>query len=177
MWRIALTGMTMLALVGCETAPTASSQNNGQGGNNNSSQPGRPPSNQVAVMPNASGVGPGSVDEFKSIAVGDRVYFDSDKATLNDEGREVLKRQSLWLQRYAQYRINIEGHCDERGTREYNLALGARRAEAVKVYLIGAGINASRVDTISYGKERPVELGNNDAAWAKNRRAVTVVSM
>ena len=177
MWRIALTGITMLALVGCETAPTAIGQSGGQGGNNNSSQLGRPPVNDAAVMPTANGVGPGSIDEFKSIAVGDRVYFDSDRATLNEEGREVLKRQSLWLQRYAQYRITIEGHCDERGTREYNLALGARRAEAVKAYLIGAGINAGRIDTISYGKERPVELGNNEAAWAKNRRAVTVVSM
>ena len=175
MWRIALTGMTMLALVGCETAPTASSQNNGQGGNNNSSQPGRPPSNQVAVMPNASGVGPGSVDEFKSIAVGDRVYFDSDKATLNDEGREVLKRQSLWLQRYAQYRINIEGHCDERGTREYNLGLGERRANAAKQYLTSLGVTASRVKTISYGKERPTCVASDESCWSKNRRGVSVV--
>jgi peptidoglycan-associated lipoprotein len=108
--------------------------------------------------------------------VGDRVFFDFDKYDIKAEGRATLDRQAAWLKRYSNIRLVIEGHCDERGTREYNLALGERRANAARQYLINQGIAANRLETISYGKERPVALGSNEAAWAQNRRAVSVVA-
>jgi peptidoglycan-associated lipoprotein len=107
--------------------------------------------------------------------VGDRVFFDFDKSDLTPEARATLDRQAAWLKKYASNNVTIEGHCDERGTREYNLALGERRATAVKNYLVADGISAARVKTVSYGKERPAVLGSNEAAWAQNRRGVTVV--
>ncbi len=107
--------------------------------------------------------------------VGDRVFFDFNKSDLKPEARATLDRQAAWLKKYGAVNVTIEGHCDERGTREYNLALGERRATAVKNYLVADGISAARVKTISYGKERPAVLGSNEAAWAQNRRGVTVV--
>lgn len=109
-------------------------------------------------------------------AVGDRVFFDLDSAVLNASAQKTLERQSEWLNRYPELTVTIEGHCDERGTREYNLALGERRAAAAKQFLVSLGIKASRVNTISYGKERPAVLGSNESAWGENRRAVTVVN-
>ncbi|HUD52069.1 peptidoglycan-associated lipoprotein Pal [Parvibaculum sp.] len=108
--------------------------------------------------------------------VGDRVFFDLDKSTLKDEGKATLTRQATWMKQYANLTFTIEGHADERGTREYNLALGGRRATAAKDFLVAAGIDASRLKTISYGKERPVCLESNEDCWAQNRRAVTVVA-
>lgn len=105
----------------------------------------------------------------------DRVFFGFDKSNLSREAIEVLKKQAEWLKANPDSRIIVEGHADDRGTREYNLALGERRAVAVKNYLISRGINADRVRVISYGKERPAVVGANEAAWAQNRRAVTVV--
>ena len=116
---------------------------------------------------------PGSVQDFR-VNVGDTVHFDYDKYDINSEDRDVLQRQAAWLQKYPQVRVSIEGHCDERGTREYNLALGARRANAVKEYLVSLGISSARVDTISYGKERPIGLGSNEAAWSQNRVGISV---
>jgi peptidoglycan-associated lipoprotein len=110
------------------------------------------------------------------VQVGDRVYFDSDSSSLRDDGRATLTKQATWLQQFAQNRVVIEGHCDDRGTREYNLALGARRAEAARGFLINQGVSGNRITTISYGKERPVAVGSNEQAWAQNRRAVTVVA-
>jgi peptidoglycan-associated lipoprotein len=108
--------------------------------------------------------------------VGDRVFFEVDHSDLKPEARATLDRQAAWLKKYSSVSVAVEGHCDERGTREYNLALGERRATAVKNYLVADGISASRVKTVSYGKERPAVLGSNEAAWAQNRRGVTVVS-
>jgi peptidoglycan-associated lipoprotein len=118
---------------------------------------------------------PGSKEEFATI-VGDRVFFDYDKSVVKPEGRTTLQRQADWLKKYANFTVTIEGHCDERGTREYNLALGERRATAVRNALVALGIPANRLKTISYGKERPAVLGSNDAAWAQNRRGVTVLN-
>ena len=118
---------------------------------------------------------PGSVAEFQQV-VGDRVFFDFDKSVIKPEGRTTLQRQADWLKKYANFSVTIEGHCDERGTREYNLALGERRATAVRNALVALGIPANRVKTISYGKERPAVLGSNEAAWAQNRRGVTVLN-
>ncbi len=120
-------------------------------------------------------VQPGSAQDFAQ-NVGDRVFFDYDKSDIKPEGRQVLQRQAEWLKKYTNVTVTVEGHCDERGTREYNLALGERRATAVKKMLVALGVPATRVSTISYGKERPAVVGSNEAAWAQNRRGVTVIN-
>jgi peptidoglycan-associated lipoprotein len=131
--------------------------------------------------PNAGGVGtaalPGSRGDFlQSVGqFGDRVFFDTDRYDVDDQDRRTLDQQVAWLQRYPNVRVTIEGHADERGTREYNLALGDRRANAARNYLQSRGIAASRMNVISWGKERPDALGSDESAWAQNRRAVTVV--
>jgi len=125
---------------------------------------------------NVSGVAvPGSRADFIQSVPADRVFFELDSYSLDGEDRSTLDAQVTWLQRYPNVRVTIEGHADERGTREYNLALGDRRANAARDYLQSRGIDPSRMQTISYGKERPAVEGSNEAAWAQNRRAVTVV--
>jgi peptidoglycan-associated lipoprotein len=130
--------------------------------------PPRPPA------PVQQSIVPGSLQDFQ-VNVGDRVFFAYDKIDLDDRARTVLQKQAAWLQRFGAVTLTIEGHCDERGTREYNLALGARRAQAVKDYLASLGVSGARLDTISYGKERPVCVESNDACWAQNRRGVSTI--
>lgn len=108
--------------------------------------------------------------------VGDRVFFAYDSSTLSAEAQNTLQRQAAWLKQYPDVSVTVEGHCDERGTREYNLALGERRAAAAKKYLVSMGIPSSRISTISYGKERPAVIGSDESAWSQNRRAVSVVT-
>ena len=122
-----------------------------------------------------TGPRPGSRADFVAQAGSDTVYFETDMYDLDAEARAVLDAQARWLVANPTVRVTIEGHCDERGTREYNLALGERRANAAKNYLAARGVDASRMTVISYGKERPVALGSDPASWAQNRRAVTVV--
>lgn len=122
----------------------------------------------------SSAIVPGSQQDLAATA-GDRVFFAFERSDIDAEGRETLQKQAAWLQRYPNVDVRIEGHCDERGTREYNLALGERRADAVKNVLIAEGISPSRISTISYGKERPIVLGSNEEAWAQNRVAITTV--
>jgi len=110
------------------------------------------------------------------VNVGDRVYFDLDKFNIRNDQRAQLEKQAAWLKRYPAVQVTIEGHADERGTREYNLALGEKRANSAKDFLVANGIPANRVKVISYGKERPVALGHDEASWAQNRRAVTVIT-
>jgi len=117
---------------------------------------------------------PGSQDDLNDQA-GDRVFFGYDSSELTGEGRAVLEKQAAWLNQYANVGVTVEGHADERGTREYNLALGERRAQAVKNYLVSLGVPADRLNTISYGKERPAVMGSDEESWAKNRRGVTTV--
>jgi peptidoglycan-associated lipoprotein len=117
---------------------------------------------------------PGSQQEFQH-GGGDLVYFSSDSTDLTPEARQTLTTQAQWLQRYQQHTITIEGHADERGTREYNIALGARRAESVKSFLAANGISAARIRTTSFGKERPVAVCNDISCWSQNRRAQTVL--
>lgn len=124
----------------------------------------------------AAGPAPGTVEDFE-VNVGDRVFFDLNSSTINEAGRQTLDRQAAWLGQYGSITVTIEGHADERGTREFNLALGVRRANAAKDYLIALGVDPGRILTISYGEERPVDPGNNEGAWAQNRRAVTVVNL
>ena len=123
---------------------------------------------------NARGT-PGSTQHFAS-AVGDVVYFSSDSTDLTPEGQQTLSQQAQWLQQYPQNTITIEGHADERGTREYNIALGARRATSVKAYLAQQGVQAARMRTLSYGKERPVATCDDISCWSKNRRAQTMLN-
>jgi peptidoglycan-associated lipoprotein len=118
---------------------------------------------------------PGSPQEFQ-VSVGDRVFFETDSSALTAQSQATLDRQVQWLGQYSQYAFTIEGHADERGTREYNLALGARRASAVRDYMIARGIPANRIHTISYGKERPVAVCDDISCWSQNRRAVTALN-
>lgn len=118
---------------------------------------------------------PGSQQEF-TVSVGDRVFFDTDSSVIRGDAQATLIRQAQWLNQYPSYAITIEGHADERGTREYNLALGARRAAAVRDFLVSRGVAANRIRTISYGKERPVAVCDDISCWSQNRRAITVLN-
>src|SRR6516162_8047891 len=122
----------------------------------------------------ANAATPGSQQDFV-VNVGDRVFFETDSSELTDQARATLDKQAQWLNNYNRYAFTIEGHADERGTREYNIALGARRAETVREYLGSRGVSGQRMRTISYGKERPVALCNDISCWSQNRRAVTVL--
>ncbi len=122
-----------------------------------------------------SGVKAGSGRDFV-VNVGDRVFFGFDKSSLSSDARSQLEKQAVWLKKYGSVSLTLEGHADERGTREYNLALGERRANSAKDFLIALGVAPNRIRVISYGKERPAALGQNEAAWRQNRRAVTVVA-
>ncbi len=121
-----------------------------------------------------SGPTAGSIEDFK-VNVGDRVYFNLDQYRLDADDQEILQRQAAWLQNYPNVRILVAGNADERGTREYNLALGERRASVVRDYLVNLGVSPSRIDTVSYGKERPIDPASNEAAWALNRNAFTQI--
>lgn len=123
----------------------------------------------------AGTIAPGSQEDLVA-NVGDRVFFDTDKSLLSDEARATLQRQAAWMQLYPNLTFTLEGHADERGTREYNLALGGRRANSAQDYLVSLGVDAGRLNTVSYGKERPVCLDSNENCWAQNRRSVTVVA-
>jgi peptidoglycan-associated lipoprotein len=162
---ITLAAASALALTACSKKPPAQ----------------LPPAPQdtstpTPATPAPSGPTPGTEEHFKSVMNGrDVIYFDTDKYDIDSEDAAALRQQAQYLLQYPNIRATVEGHCDERGTREYNLALGERRANAAKNYLVSLGVPAARLTTISYGKERPVALGSNEAAWAQNRRAVTVV--
>jgi len=128
------------------------------------------------ALASASSATPGSQQDFV-VNVGDRVFFESDSTELSAQARDTLEKQAQWLRTYRSYQFTIEGHADERGTREYNIALGARRAQSVRDYLIARGVEASRMRTVSYGKERPVAVCNDISCWSQNRRAVTVLGV
>ena len=154
-----------LALAGCATTPAElPPQPNGATGTTTTNPPATQPMGPV----------PGSQADFVASVLGDTILFDTDRYNIDSEDQGILQSQAQWLARYPGKRVTIEGHCDERGTRDYNLALGERRANAAKNYLVSMGIDPSRVTTVSYGKERPLALGSDEASWAKNRRAVTM---
>ena len=133
-----------------------------------------PPSETTAPSDSQRGPVPGSIEDFR-VSVGDRVFFGYDRFELSTEARSVLERQAAWLRRYPNVRILVAGNCDERGTREYNLALGARRAAAARDYLVSLGIMQNRLETVSYGKERPLDPRANEEAWSVNRNAHTQI--
>jgi peptidoglycan-associated lipoprotein len=154
---IAVAG-ALLMLAACSSAPE---------------QPAGGPSGPVGS--GGAQFGPGSQQDLAATA-GDRVFFAYDRADISAEAQQILQRQAEWLKRYSNVSVTVEGHCDERGTREYNLALGERRAQAVKNVLVALGIPAARLSTISYGKERPAVPGSSEEAYAQNRRGVTTVN-
>jgi peptidoglycan-associated lipoprotein len=159
----------VLLLAACQTAPEMTKKAAGTGGAATTTAPAT--TTEQGAMP---GVTPGTEQDLVA-NVGDRIFFDFDKSDIRADARERLDSWASWLNKYPQVTAVIEGHCDERGTREYNLALGERRANAAKSYLVAKGIDPKRLQTISYGKERPAVVGSNEAAWAQNRRAVLVV--
>ena len=133
------------------------------------------PDHLAAAGDGYGAAGPGSVQEFNQ-AISDRVFFETDQSDLSPIAQASLDKQAAWLNKYDRHTFTIEGHADERGTREYNLALGARRAQAVHDYLVAKGVSASRIKTISYGKERPVATCDDESCWSQNRRGVTVLN-
>jgi len=135
-----------------------------------------PPPPAAAPAPVAPSIVPGSAEDLR-VNVGDTVHFDYDKYAVLDADKATLQRQAAWLGKYPNVKVTVEGHADERGTREYNIALGARRAQTVRDYLISRGVAANRMHTISYGKERPVALCDDISCWSQNRRAVTVLGV
>lgn len=140
--------------------------------------PAAPPRERPAPPPVATaptGPIPGSIQDFV-VNVGDRVYFDYDKFDIRAEAQPVLAAQATWLSRYSAVKIRIEGNADERGTREYNIALGSRRANSIKDFLTGHGVAADRIETVSYGKEKPIDAGNTEEAFAKNRNGHTAIT-
>lgn len=140
------------------------------------SLPPEPGATTTTTMPDTTPQGPvpGSQEDFIASVMSDTIHFDTDMYNIDATSQQILSSQAQWLARYPNKMITIEGHCDERGTREYNLALGDRRANAAKNYLVSLGVSPSRINTVSYGKERPIALGSTPEAWAQNRRAVTI---
>jgi peptidoglycan-associated lipoprotein len=133
------------------------------------------PAQQAPSGPIGNAVLPGSRADFLAQAGTDTVHFATDSSDVDAEAKGILTAQIAWLRKYPNVRVTVEGHCDERGTREYNLALGDRRANSAKNFLVNGGIDAGRISVVSYGKERPAATGSDDSSWAQNRRAVTVV--
>ena len=159
-FKLALALTAALSIAACSKNPDDANGANGAGG----------------LGGVGSGVAtPGSQQDFV-VNVGDRVFFETDSSELTSTAQATLDKQARWLQQYSRYSFTVEGHADERGTREYNIALGQRRAEVTKNYLAAKGIPASRMRTISYGKERPVAVCDDISCWSQNRRAVTVLN-
>ena len=163
--------LLMFFVAACATKPKDDADASGSGSSSTDSAV----SDGNITETSGSGIVSGSQEDL-IVNVGDRVFFGYDSSDLDSDALELLQDQVAWLKQNSDVSVTIEGHCDERGTREYNLALGEKRAQAVKNYLIGLGISPDRVSTISYGKERPAVVGSNDGAWAQNRRSVTIVN-
>ena len=179
---------TMIAVLfvvaACATAGEEDSATSGSGGEAKAAAPARVQQSQSQSQSQSGGeqaarqapeVAPGSQQDLVA-NIGDRVFFGYDKFDLQPAGRSALELQAVWLKRFPNINVTVEGHADERGTREYNLALAERRANSVKDFLVSQGIDPRRMRTISFGKERPVALGSNEAAWSQNRRGVTAVN-
>ena len=169
-YKILLSIVIAVFITACTTTPKSTSDSSGSGSSTTSTSADADSgesSESVAIEA-------GSQEDL-IVNVGDRVFFDYNSSELDSDAQELLQDQVAWIKQYN-VSVTIEGHCDERGTREYNLALGEQRAQAVKNYLIGMGVSSDNVSTISYGKERPAVVGSNDGAWSQNRRSVTTVN-
>ena len=165
-FKILLSLFVAVFISACATKPKDSAETSGTGSSAD---------NTTAETAETAEVQGGSQEDL-IVNVGDRVFFGYDSSKLDEDAQELLQDQVAWLKQYPDVSVTVEGHCDERGTREYNLALGEKRAQAVKNYIIGLGVDSSRVSTISFGKERPAVVGSNDGAWSQNRRSVTTVN-
>ena len=154
--------LALVALAGCAEKPKTA-------------ETAPPPAAPASAPVQQSSIVPGSAEDFRG-NVGDTVHFAFDSSALDEESKATLQKQAAWLQKYPGVTVQVQGNCDERGTREYNLALGARRASAAKDYLVSLGVSAERVDTISYGKEKPVCAESSESCWAENRRDVTAIA-
>ena len=168
--KLLASALLVFFLAACSTTPKDTADSSGSGSTSTSSDV-----SSSAETTESASIEPGSQEDL-IVNVGDRVFFDYDSSELDTDAQELLQDQVAWLKQYSDVSIIVEGHCDERGTREYNLALGEKRAQSVKNYLISLGVSEARVSTISYGKERPAVVGSNDGAWAQNRRSVTIVN-
>ena len=171
--RLAMIGLAAASLAACASRPKPA----GPAAPTPPSQPTTPPYTPPSTpqSPPPQGPLPGTVQDFV-INIGERIYFDTDSYDVRSDAQPTLAAQAQWLNRYPAVRVRIEGNADERGTREYNLALGARRANAVREFLVGQGVSGSRIETLSYGKERPIDGGSSEDAWAKNRNARTAIT-
>ena len=172
-YKFLISAILVLFVAACATKPKDSADASGSG--ETSADSSVSTEDGIITETAGSGVIAGSQEDL-IVNVGDRVFFGYDSSDLDSDALELLQDQVAWLKQNSDVSVTIEGHCDERGTREYNLALGEKRAQSVKNYLIGLGINPDRVSTISYGKERPAVVGSNDGAWSQNRRSVTTVN-
>ena len=170
--KLLASALLVFFLAACSTTPKDTADSSGSGSTSTSSDVS---SSAETETTESASIEPGSQEDL-IVNVGDRVFFNYDSSDLDTDAQELLQDQVAWLKQYSDVSVIIEGHCDERGTREYNLALGEKRAQSVKNYIINLGISADRVSTISYGKERPAVVGSNDGAWAQNRRSVTIVN-
>ena len=183
-YKILLSIFLAIFISACSTTPTDTADTSGSGSSSSSDT--ELTSGDASILadlenttlggPDGKGpkIEPGTQEDL-IVNVGDRVFFDYNSADLDSDAQELLQDQVAWIKQHD-VSVIIEGHCDERGTREYNLALGERRAQSVKNYLISMGVSSTRVSTISYGKERPAVVGSNDGAWSQNRRSVTTVN-
>jgi len=173
--RLGLIAVATVSLAACATRPKPAPYTPPPAPTTTAPGPQTPYTPPPAPGPVTSSAIPGSTQDFV-VNVGDLVYFDTDSHDLRADAMPVLDAQAAWLKRYPGVQVRIEGNCDERGTREYNLALGARRANAVRDYLVNHGVSAARINTISYGKEKPVDAGTGEEAWSRNRNAHTVLT-
>jgi len=173
--RLALVGGLALSIAACASQPKPTPLAPTNQGQQGQQQPYVPPPQQGPVAEQPSAAVPGSTQDFV-VNVGDRVYFDLDQFTIRADAMDTLAQQARWLNRYTAVQVRIEGNCDERGTEEYNFGLGARRAESVKEFLINHGVDGSRITTVSYGKARPIDAGDDEDAWSKNRNAHTAIT-
>lgn len=169
--RLALAATAAASLAACQSKPKPAFPTQAAGPTAPSTEP-PPATGPVTGQPTAPL--PGSAQDFV-VNVGDRVYFDTDRHDIREDARPLLSAQSEWLRRYPSVAVRIEGNADERGTREYNLALGARRANSVRDFLVSQGVTAGRISTISFGKEQPIDPGSGEDAWQKNRNAHTAI--
>lgn len=166
-YKFILSILLAVFISACTTTPKDTTNSSGSGSSESSETSSGSDSSEISITP-------GSQEDL-IVNVGDRIFFDYNSSDLDSDAQELLQDQVAWIKQHD-VSVAIEGHCDERGTREYNLALGEKRAQAVKNYLVRMGVSASKVTTISYGKERPAVVGSNDGAWSQNRRSVTTVN-
>jgi len=174
--KLFTSALLVFFLAACSTTPKDTADSSGSGSSSSSADVSSSEEGTITeTSPESASIAPGSQEDL-IVNVGDRVFFNYDSSDLDSDAQELLQDQVAWLKQYSDVSVIVEGHCDERGTREYNLALGEKRATAVRDYLVINGIDPDRIKVISYGKEKPAVIGSNGMAYSKNRRAVTIIN-